>query len=251
MSRPATGRRISIRRGLIYEGAGVPVAPYASDLIYAHYAGNDLGLVSGNVAFWGDAIGTADYAQATLADQPPYVALTPAIGNRPSIGPGNGTTHRLVTPPVDLSALTDITHAISIIYGGGSGVIFDTGSAVAFGAFSVISNGATIGLRWLATAGVQQVFFAATPGNVYRIVYVLHVGSGTTYPLVYVNGASAGSGGTSDRGFNAASAIAIFARSSPVAGWSASSIIDEFMYRRALTVPEIGAVTAFLTARSS
>jgi len=171
VSRPGSGRRIDIRREVTFGGAN-PVVPYSSRLLLGFLADRDIGLVSGNVAVWGDVAGSNDLVQAMLANQPPYSAANPAFSNRPAVGPGNGTTQFMRTSGnVDLTAQTDITHALVFRYGG-NGLIYDAGAIGAFGGFFVNSSGANVLLRFLATAGAQQALFAATVGTVYRLIYV-------------------------------------------------------------------------------
>ena len=247
MSRPATGRRIDIRREATF-GRGVPAVPYSSRLLLGFLADRDIGLVSGNVAVWGDVAGSNDLVQATLANQPPYSAANPAFSNRPAVGPGNGTTQFMRTSGnVDLTAQTDITHALVFRYGG-NGLIYDAGAIGAFGGFFVNSSGVNVLLRFLATAGAQQAIFAATVGTVYRLIYVLHVNSGTTYPTLYINGVAGTPGGTSDRGFSAPRTHTLLARQDAAGSWSDSTVAASLIYGGALTAPEIVALDAWLQA---
>ncbi len=243
MSRPATGRRIDVRRSQIYGGSG-PVAPYASDLIHAWYADREIVLATG-VAAWGDAVGTSDFAQADTSKQPAYGVFT----TKPALV-FDDVNDSMATPLITLAAQSQITIAFSARWlGAGSGMLLETSANVGTnpGAFYVYENLGAYQIIY-RNAASNLVRSAVIAPGVRRMVVTFDVVGASGIPTLYVDGASSGAApAAANVGFSN-QILNMGMRAGTSEPWG-GKMGDVLMYGRALTVGEIAVVDAWLAAR--
>ena len=246
MSRPATGRRIDIRREATF-GVALPQAPFASRLINANYADREIVLAGSDVSAWGDTVGGRDFVQADTSKDPLYGTFTtsPAFVF-------DGVNDFMASPVVALSGSTSLTYAITFQFTGGvTKVVYETDAALANPGNIVFfeTNGVSCTLGWRnAAANVAlAVGGAMVPGTVYRLIFTVNANAAQAFSAVYLNNASQGVSAASNVGFaNSIHYIGMRAGTSlPWPGKLGTCLI----YGDALTVGEIATVDAWLAAR--
>lgn len=246
--RPGMFRREDVRRSLIY-GGGLPVAPFANDLIFANYADREIVLAGADVAGWGDVVGGRDFVQADTTKDPLYSVFA----TRPALD-FDGVNDFMASPVVTLSSRTSITFALTaeLDTSGAAGYMLYESSA------NINSNPGGFYLYNQAPGQCQYAFKNTAPGatavtfnvasGTHRFIAVMNAGAAATWiTRNYLDGVALGTGGLTDRGFGD------FAHYIGMRGGVAQpyggKLGDILMWGRALSVAEIGVADAWLAAR--
>jgi hypothetical protein len=224
-------------------------APFAADLIHANYADRNIVLASGDVFTWGDAgsLGTRTFTQVDTSKDPNYGTF----GSNPAVS-FDDVNDFMVAPSVSLAVYGQITVAITASFvGSGSGMIMETSvnAGVSPGAFYIYENAGTyqVLFRNVAASRVRGAGITAGPK---RLIVVFDVAGASAIPTLYVNGVSSGSApGAADVSLgNYATYIGMRAGTSEPWG---GKIGDNLVYGRALTVPEIAELDAWMAPRAA
>lgn len=242
--RPEMNRRLDVRRSLIYGNAPF-VAPFASDLIRAWYPDQGITLATG-VAGWKDKVGTADWAQATTANQPAYTKFVA----RPAIG-FDGVNDYLTTPVITLSPIAAITVAMSfqVIATAGSRIVLECSADTAAnnGGFYVIDFNGNIGVVFKTPGVTINRTINTVSAGVHRLIFTINSAAANGISQTFIDNVSTGASGAGN-GPLGDYAWFMGARNGTIFPYP-GKVGDLWVYGRSLTVGEVATVDAALAAR--
>ncbi len=242
MSRPATGRRIDIRREVTFGGA-LPQAPFASRLINANYADREIVLAGSDVSAWGDTKGGRDFVQADTSKDPAYGLFT----TKPAIA-FDGVNDFMQAPAVNYAPYPAITLAFVFTYTA-AGLVAIKETSVTYssnvGAFIIAGNGGTLTPSYFS--GVVQSRAFAIANGTHRLIVTLDTTQVGTITACYLDGVSVGAtpAGASAALGNYVEYIGMRAGTSlPWAG----KLGTDLVYSGTFTAGEVATIDAFLAA---
>ncbi len=246
MSRPGTGRRIDIRRGLTFEGAK-SVAPFASRLLNANYADREIVLAGSDVSAWGDAVGGRDFAQANTSKDPAYGVFT----TKPAIV-FDGVNDMMTAPATPSAATWTMAFSATMI-GAGSRVVMETSPAAGPanpGSILIYENGGNLLFEYYRVGTTRKALI--TGAATVRVIAVLDptTSGPDCWPRIYVNGVLAGAYGliTANAGAIGSYGWAMGTFAAGGFPWN-GKMGDLLTYGDALTAGEVATVDAWLAAR--
>ena len=246
MSRPATGRRIDVRRSQIYDGARAFTPASLPGLILWLRADLGITLAGAKVSAWADQSGNgADFAQGVDAFRPTYVASNTSMGNKPSMTFTSGTLGLSRTDfALGLGAVTmGVFYRRSALTTAAR--VFGPASA-AGGNFNLVTNGVT-GFDVTQTDGgsnIVRVSPDAVSTNYSRIAAVNAASAATVDPVVYTNGVAGGSALLSTA-VNGSIGAGLWYTGYVFEG----DVTEVFAYNRILTAAEAAQLAAYQIAR--
>ncbi|MBP8274157.1 MAG: hypothetical protein KAY59_06965 [Acidobacteria bacterium] len=246
MSRPATGRRIDIRREVTFGGA-LPQAPFASRLINANYADREIVLAGSDVSAWGDVVGGRDWVQADTSKDPAYGVFT----TKPAIV-FDGVNDMMTAPATPAANVWTIAFS-AVMQGAGGHCILETSplaSAANPGSLLIYENGGNLLFEYYRTGTTRKNF--AQGAQTVRIIAVLDpaTSGADCWPRIYRNGALVGAYGivAATTGQIGSYGWTMGSFNSATFPWG-GKMGDCLIYGDALTAGEVATVDAWLAAR--
>lgn len=244
MSRPATGRRIDVRRSQIYGGAAPFTPASLSGLILWLRADMGITLAGAKVSAWADQSGSAnDFAQGTDADRLTYTASDADFLGQPSLA---GTAVAAGLARFGFAAgLSTVTYGAYVRQTAGTGVCLLIGS-FATACPSIKNNGVGLFDADLVNGGVNIRRQSGTLLNVNysRIGVIPCATAATEDPTIYSNGVSVGTIASST-----AIDSAIPSAAMRVGYHLEGKIAEVFAYSRAITAAEALQLHTYMFAR--
>lgn len=246
MSRPATGRRIDIRREVTFGGA-LPQAPFASRLINANYADREIVLAGSDVSAWGDVVGGRDWVQADTSKDPNYGVFT----TKPALV-FDGVNDMMTAPATPSAATWTMAFSARMI-GAGSRVVMETSPAAGPanpGSILIYENGGNLLFEYYRVGTTRKALI--TGAATVRVIAVLDptTSGPDCWPRIYINGVLMGAYGliTANAGAIGSYGWAMGTFAAGGFPWN-GKMGDCLIYGDALTAGEVAAVDAWLAAR--
>lgn len=254
MSRPATGRRIDVRRSQIYGGAAPFTPASLSGLILWLRADMGITLAGAKVSAWADQSGNGnDFTQAVDARRPTFTASDANFNNQ-AVVTGSATTFLASAAPMGgglaqttvATVFRDTTAGVSILYEAGPTYL------TAGGHMMDLTGGGNCDVYAYGVTGANgRRAAAATNTRYHKTVIFDHAAVATQVPIVYSAGVAESTTNIVNTGTNGNSAALTWNLLGRSGGGSSTigAVAEHFAYNRALTAAEVLRLYAYTSAR--